>query len=97
MHDAKRSIDMIQELKREGIGISVDDFGTGYSSLACLKRLPLTTLKIDRSFVNQRALGPRRQRHCRRHRRHGEATASHRGSRRGGGTNTGELPARDRV
>ena len=52
MHDAKRSIDMIQELKREGIGISVDDFGTGYSSLACLKRLPLTTLKIDRSFVN---------------------------------------------
>lgn len=52
MEDSASSQATLTAIKRMGIHISVDDFGTGYSSLAYLKRFPIDSLKIDRSFVH---------------------------------------------
>jgi diguanylate cyclase (GGDEF)-like protein len=51
MQDLELSIRKLCQLREAGIGVAIDDFGTGYSSLRLLARLPVDTLKIDRSFI----------------------------------------------
>ncbi len=58
MDDVDSALEILQQLKSLGVKTAIDDFGTGYSSLSYLGRLPVDTLKIDRSFVGRLGKDP---------------------------------------
>ena len=58
MRDLVQSVGKMRALKAMGLSLSIDDFGTGYSSLSALKSFPISTLKIDKSFIGELADNP---------------------------------------
>jgi diguanylate cyclase (GGDEF)-like protein/PAS domain S-box-containing protein len=56
MDDAQRTVRLLNALYSMGLHLTIDDFGTGYSSLSALQQFPITTLKIDQSFVRDAAI-----------------------------------------
>jgi diguanylate cyclase (GGDEF)-like protein/PAS domain S-box-containing protein len=58
MEDIKHNIESLEAIRSMGVTLAIDDFGTGFSSLSYLAKLPVHTLKIDRSFVSDMTTGP---------------------------------------
>jgi len=58
MENPERAAETLREIKDMGVHLSIDDFGTGYSSLARLKKFPIESVKIDRSFIRDIAIDP---------------------------------------
>ncbi|MCU1268080.1 MAG: hypothetical protein JWM21_4398 [Acidobacteria bacterium] len=58
MQNADAAVELLTRIRKLGVKIALDDFGTGYSSLSYLKRLPIDTLKLDRSFVDGSTTDP---------------------------------------
>jgi diguanylate cyclase (GGDEF)-like protein/PAS domain S-box-containing protein len=61
MADIEHNIDTLRSIRAMGVSIAIDDFGTGFSSLSYLAKLPVHTLKIDRSFVMDLTPDPQKQ------------------------------------
>jgi EAL domain-containing protein (putative c-di-GMP-specific phosphodiesterase class I) len=59
MEDRERAVRVLSRLRDAGVGVAIDDYGTGYSSLAYLAALPVTELKLDRTFVAALTGSPR--------------------------------------
>ena len=58
IEDINGTIELLEEFKVKGIGLSLDDFGTGFSSLSILSKLPINELKIDKSFIQDITTNP---------------------------------------
>ena len=58
MENAESAVELLTQIRKLGVKVAIDDFGTGYSSLSYLKRLPIDTVKLDRSFVNGATTDP---------------------------------------
>ena len=59
MEHGESALTVLSEIRKMGLRIAIDDFGTGYSSLSYLKRLPIDTVKLDRSFVSGATTDPK--------------------------------------
>lgn len=53
MNNLNTAVEILEEIRQLGVKISIDDFGSGYSSLAYLRKLPVNSLKVDRSFIRE--------------------------------------------
>ncbi|MDB5578921.1 MAG: diguanylate cyclase [Bradyrhizobium sp.] len=55
MTNVERAIGLLEEIQSRDVKLATDDFGTGYSSMSLMKKFPIDTIKIDRSFVRDLA------------------------------------------
>jgi EAL domain-containing protein (putative c-di-GMP-specific phosphodiesterase class I) len=58
MQNVERAIRLLEKIRSRGVRLAIDDFGTGYSSMSLMKKFPIDTIKVDRSFVRDLAKSP---------------------------------------
>ena len=97
MHDPAGAVATLQDLKAHGMRIAMDDFGTGYSSLAHLKRFPIDSIKVDRSFIVDVPEDAGKRGHHAGDHRDGPHASTHRDRRRRGDSRAVPFPAQPRV